>query len=256
MAARHGLDLRSRVTRTSKEVARHVLHRLGVKRKFGYLQPEKREQRFAQIYEQRVWAHGDDAVPGSGRGSTLDATTGIREALPGLLDRLGCETLMDLGCGDFTWMREVELGRPYIGVDLVAGVIEENIRRFGADDRSFIHADAAVDPLPAADVVLCREVLFHLSFDDIRKVLENVFSQPRRYLIATTDEVTVFNSNIRSGDYRFLNLRRAPFRFGEPVASLSDTGVAASRQLAVWPVRQVCEAMGLPSVAPRQSDKD
>ena len=54
-------------------------------------------------------------------------------------------------------------------------VIFRNQERHGSPSRSFVVADAVSDPLPEADVVLCREVLFHLGFADIRRLLGNVF---------------------------------------------------------------------------------
>lgn len=245
----HGGGLRPRLVRTSKEVGRHVLHRLGVKRKIGYLEPSRSAERFARIYDERAWAHGRDDVPGSGAGSSLEATAALREQLPALLDRLGSSTLLDLGCGDFTWMRHVPLRQNYVGVDIVGSVIDDNRERYAVPGRDFVAADATVDRLPAADTVLCREVLFHLGFDDIRKLLTNVLSTERRWFITTTDAITLFNSDIETGDFRFLNLRRPPFRFEEPVAVLRDPGVAESRVLGVWPARSVAEAMGI-SITP------
>ncbi len=237
--------MRPRIIRTSKEIGRHVLYRLGVKRKIGYLEPSQSAERFARIYDERAWAHGQDDVPGSGAGSSLEATTALRDQLPALLDSLGSRTLLDLGCGDFTWMRHVSLRQAYVGVDIVESVVEDNRRRYGTAGREFIAADATSEPLPSADTVLCREVLFHLGFEDIRKLLTNVLSTEREWFITTTDSITLFNSDIETGDFRFLNLRKAPFRFGEPVAVLRDPGVAESRVLGVWAAASIAKAMGI-----------
>ncbi len=239
------LTPRTRLVRTAKEVARHGLHGLGVKRKLAYLESESAADRFEQIYEQDVWTRGNPDNPGSGAGSTLVVTSSVRRDLPALLDRLGGDTLLDLGCGDFTWMQDVKITQRYVGADIVPSVIARNQDRYGSPTRSFVVADAVRDPLPEADVVLCREVLFHLSFDDIRSLLANVFASRRRYLIATTDRITMFNSDIRTGDYRPLDLQRRPFRLGQPMAEIDDGGLIGGRRLAVWDTAQVARGLRL-----------
>ena len=96
--------------------------------------------------------------------------------------------------------------------------------------------DATRETLPRADAVLCREVLFHLSFKDIRSVIDNVRQSGAVYLIATNDSALKFNADIMSGDFRQLNLRKAPFMFPIPAYSTPDDGVSAGRMLAVWKV--------------------
>jgi hypothetical protein len=97
--------------------------------------------------------------------------------------------------------------------------------------------DATVDPLPPADTVLCREVIFHLSFRDISRLIENIRSAGASCLIATTDESIKFNADIPSGDFRNLNLTKAPFLFPPPLLSIPDGFVSPHRSLAAWKVR-------------------
>jgi hypothetical protein len=40
--------------------------------------------------------------------------------------------LLDIPCGDFNWMKLLNLGVDYIGADIVGELIAENRRRFGA----------------------------------------------------------------------------------------------------------------------------
>ena len=44
------LTPRTRLVRTAKEVARHGLHALGVKRKLAYLESDSAADRYQQIY--------------------------------------------------------------------------------------------------------------------------------------------------------------------------------------------------------------
>jgi len=196
--------------------------------------------RFGAIYQSGVWQRGDSSNPDSGQGSSLDATHALRAQLPRLLAELKANTLLDVGCGDFTWMRSVDLGDTrYVGVDVVPGVIEEVQATYGNERRQFICANAITDDLPEADFVVCREILFHLSFADAAALLQNVLGKPRRYFAATTDSITGFNSDIATGDFRVLNLRIAPFGFSEPDWIVADDAVVPGRSFAIWRIDQL-----------------
>src|SRR3712207_7875432 len=47
----------------------------------------------------------------SGRGSELGATESLRSYLPQLFERLNIKTFLDAPCGDWNWMRQVDLSR-------------------------------------------------------------------------------------------------------------------------------------------------
>jgi Methyltransferase domain len=233
---------------TARECIRHALHLTGFRpiisawrqRYKGqdntHLSLPTLQARFTHIYDRALWKNGDPAMSSSGRGSTLEVTTHVRVALPALLDRLGAETILDLGCGDFTWMSAVPLRQRYIGADIVGDLIAANQRAFGSPQRAFVRIDATTDALPQADAVLCREMLFHLSFEDCRTVVRAIMASGARYLIATTESGTAYNADITSGDVRLLNLRKSPFRFGTPIASILDDRFVGHRSLGVWEV--------------------
>ena len=52
--------------------------------------------------------------------------------------------------------------------------------------RRFLHADITRDPLPRADLVLCREVLFHFPDDDVLRALGNLRARTRATWLLTT----------------------------------------------------------------------
>lgn len=60
--------------------------------------------------------------------------------------------MLDAPCGDFNWMRFVDLGKThYIGCDIVPEVIETNGMRYA--DREFHALDLAAEPLPNVDLI-------------------------------------------------------------------------------------------------------
>jgi len=226
-----------------KEILRHAFFKLGGERilyKYAqnrgfiidHLDRENPAQRFSSIYNLGVWVDSDGQKSLSGIGSEEIATAHLNTTLPSLLNQLDCCTLLDVGCGDWNWMRNIDLSCEYVGVDIVPEIIEAN-RRYERPGISFKVADAIAGPLPEADVALCREVLFHLSFRDGRAALTSI-SSAARWLIATTDTTIWFNGDIRTGDYRKLNLQKSPYYLPPPYKVISDHAVSPGRVLGVW----------------------
>lgn len=227
-----------------KEVARHILYRTGFhgvlsaqRQRRGYagtdhLQPVDAAERFSAIYEQGVWHHSKDQDSLSGEGSEVAAAATVVSQLPTLVADLHCRKFLDVGCGDWNWMGNVTLPCEYMGVDIVPTVIAAN-QKAARPGVTFAVVDAIAGPLPKADVALCREILFHLSFSDANAVLANV-RKAATWLIATTDTSIWFNSDIPTGDYRKLNLERAPYRFPAPRKVIVDDAVSKGRILGLW----------------------
>ncbi len=198
-----------------------------------------RKQRFSKIYERGRWTSDDTTAESlSGRGSTLEATARIRAELPRVLAEFGVLRLLDVGCGDFNWMKDVDLPCEYVGIDIVDSVIQENTRKYFGAGCSFLTLDAVEGPLPQADAVLCREVLFHLSFKDALALLQNVRACGARYLLVTSDPSVSFNADIPTGAWRDVNIGIRPYELGAPVHAISDgEGPNKNRILGVWDLR-------------------
>jgi SAM-dependent methyltransferase len=236
-----GIDV---AIRSAREFARHSLYRLGLRKTADPRVTGSLADRFTGIYEQGIWTEGRADVPGSGAGSTLDATASLRARLPGLLSELGATSLLDVGCGDLHWMSKLTLPCPYVGIDIVPAVIERNIAEFGNESRRFAVVNAVCDPLAPADVVLCREVIFHLSFADARALLANLLTSGCRWIMLTSDSATMFNADIESGGARILNLEIAPFRLGAPAQAIIEDESYPGRRIGVWSAAQIRAALG------------
>jgi SAM-dependent methyltransferase len=202
-----------------------------------YLEKPSLAERFETIYKNNVWTERRPSESASGHGSTTLATQQLVRELPNLLEKIGAESLVDLGCGTYLWMRNVNLRQLYIGVDIVASVIEDNKNRYQDDRHRFQVLNGCCDPIPDADAILCREVMFHLSFHDAKCLLQNVKRSKAKYFICTTDPTTEVNANVPSGAWRDINLEREPYSLGPPTMTIHD-GVRdnAARVLGVWSV--------------------
>lgn len=169
---------------------------------------------FADIYRRNGWG---DVESVSGRGSTLAHTEAVRRELPRLLRELGARSLLDAPCGDFNWMRRVELeGVEYVGADVVPEMIQRNRREYGGPGRQFVVLDVTRDALPRADVILCRDCLIHLSFGHALAALDNFRRSGSPYLLATTHTSVTENADTETGGWRSLNLELPPFNLPPP----------------------------------------
>jgi len=95
--------------------------------------------------------------------------------------------------------------------------------------------------LPAADAILCRDALVHLSFANIARALDNFARSGAQYLIATTFSRWRHNHDIEDGDWRPLNLQAPPLGLPAPLALLDERcteaeGGYADKCLGVWRV--------------------
>jgi hypothetical protein len=118
----------------------------------------------------------------------VDSTANLREALPLVFRKLDVRIFIDAPCGDYNWMRLVPFPteRRYIGLDVVPKLIESNQKSYGAGKAEFHKLDITREPLPYGDLLFCRDCLFHLSFGNIFKFLENFVRSETKYLMAST----------------------------------------------------------------------
>jgi hypothetical protein len=192
---------------------------------------------FRQIFQINPQLGGESwSVPGS----SLRQTAEIRRRLPLALQHLGVRALLDAPCGDFNWMKALALDlEEYVGVDVVGEVVELNRARHGAPGRRFVQLDLTADPLPRADLILCRDCLGHFAYRDIVRALANFKRSGSRLLMTTTFPAARANIEIVTGDWRPLNLELPPFNLPSPLMVIDEQcteaeGRYADKSLGVW----------------------
>lgn len=144
-------------------------------------------------------------------------------------------------------MKEVSLElKQYFGIDIVRPLIESNASLYGSDERQFMVRDLVHDELPRADLILCRHLLIHLTFEEGFGVLRNFRRTGAQYLlISDQPQVTSNNKILRTGSFRPVNLRLPPFSLPAPLASLDDSAAGdGSAILALYPLQEL--AVNLP----------
>ena len=178
------------------------------------------EATFSPFYAENRWGDPESA---SGPGSTLTRTSKLRSELPTLLKEIGARTLIDAPCGDFNWMKDTDLGvEQYIGVDIIPNLVARNQSLYGNDGRRFALLDLTRDNLPRVDVILCRDCFIHFSYKHIAAAIKNFQRSRSTYLLTNTYPALQENVNIRTGDFRQLNLLLPPFNFPPPLKQIEE----------------------------------
>lgn len=135
---------------------------------------------FRNIYRTKAWGDNGERFC-SGAGSRGPASERYCAFVIKFIRDHRVRSVVDLGCGDFAVGRQIveASGVLYTGIDVVPELIEHH-KSTGHDPRvSFQCADITKDLLPSADLCLVRQVLQHLSNEEIAEVLDNLGNFPK-----------------------------------------------------------------------------
>ena len=172
------------------------------------------QERFNIIYKENHWS-SEESI--SGDGSEITYTSNLRTWLIKKIPELDIMKLVDAPCGDFNWMQLVmkEIDIEYIGIDIVEEIITNNSNKYEKDKVKFIVGDICKDSLPKCDLLIVRDCLFHLSYEDINKFLKNISNLDYKYLLTTNHilDNNYVNKDIESGDFRYIDIYKKPFNF-------------------------------------------
>ena len=121
--------------------------------------------------------------------------------------------MLDLGCGDWQFSKFLDLSSvSYLGVDVVESVIESNSTSYSASNIKFISRDITTYEIPKADLIICKDVLQHLSNKDVITILVKIITSSKFSLITNDFKPeNTENKDIDNGDYRCLDLTLSPF---------------------------------------------
>jgi len=212
------------------------------RRKRRFLENSDIDEVFTRIFRKKSWG---GSVSASGAGSDPEQTQVLVEKLGSLLADLEIESMLDIPCGDFEWMRHVAGDAVrYTGGDIVQELVQQNRQAYEQESVRFLCLNLVRDTLPDADLILCRDGLVHLSFEDVLKALKNICSTRSTYLLATTFTDRKENQDILSGQWRTLNLERPPFNLDSPMRIINEEsphqgGLYADKSMGLWKIEAV-----------------
>ena len=194
---------------------------------------------FTLAYDHRSWGSPESR---SGNGSTLHRTMLIRPFIASLIKDLNIKTLLDAPCGDFNWMKEINLlGINYIGMDIVDELIQKNIEQYSAPNRRFVPYDIINQSLPQVDLILCRDCTQHLPDNGVRTLINNIKKSGSRYLLTSNyphiEENKDLENIYNTSRITYRDLRKAPFNFPEPIVAFPEG--FESKILCLWEIKDL-----------------
>jgi hypothetical protein len=195
---------------------------------------------FTQIYKHNSWGSQESR---SGSGSTIHQTAAIRAHLPRIIKEWNIHTILDAPCGDFNWMKELNLSGIdcYIGLDIVSQLIAKNAELYSSPNRFFFTIDIVNHPLPCVDLLICRDCIQHLTDHDVFKLLANIKRSNARYLLISNYPKSTENNDIdqiySTARITYRNLLLAPFNFPKPLVAI-DEGFD-NKVLTLWRIKDL-----------------
>lgn len=148
------------------------------------------------------------------------------------------ETILDLGCGDWNWMQEIDFqGANYLGVDADAEMIYNNSVKYAFNGIAFKYADIFSMDIPEVDLVICRDVLFHVRLELGLSLINKLKERSRLHFISTSFNQTGKNQDPRPyckiedwGFYR-INLLEDPFNLKKNLVDSREEKRIPSRSI-------------------------
>jgi len=164
-----------------------------------------------------------------------------RKELADLPAEWGLHTTVEYPCGS------IPLGRAaaWRGVRQIGGHPSRSLLKqdreggWVGDGCIRVWMNALFPAIPAADMIICRDYFPYLDFREISLFIRHLRGGTVRYLLATTHPLLHENWDTALGDWRPVNLERAPFNWPVPLKLIADPepGRRPDRSLALWEVR-------------------
>lgn len=186
-----------------------------------------------QIYEKNLWG-GNPNEFYSGEGSHdpglvipyIDVVSNFLKSFETPI------TVCDLGCGDFNVGKDlVACTAHYHAIDIVPTLMEHNQATFQLPNLTFHCLDVALDELPSGDCALVRQVLQHVSNQEVHQILEKLSHY--RYVIIT--------EHLPSGEFE-PNKNKIS---GQGIRLKQNSGIDVLSQPFYWKVKDVNELLSL-----------
>lgn len=162
---------------------------------------------FENIYKKNIWSMRGGY--GSGPGSLPEKTVEYRNFLQDFIKKNKIKTILDAGCGDWQFSKLIDWsGLSYVGIDIVPFLIEENNKKYSCKNIKFYKKNIITDDLPKADLIIAKDVLQHLSNENIFKFLPKLKNYKFTLLINDSGSE---NTDCKNGNFRKMDLRKPPY---------------------------------------------
>jgi SAM-dependent methyltransferase len=166
---------------------------------------------FNRIYAEGTWGKDVAGKGTSGTGSTLEITREYRAYIEGFMKKHSVKSVVDAGCGDWSFSSAMDWGgASYLGVDIASDVIAA-VRSKHEKGRIKFQVGDITDELPAAELLISKDVLQHLSNELVHKFIRNNLRKGKYKWVILTNTRGSENRDVASGGYRAIDLAAPPF---------------------------------------------
>ena len=190
----------------------------------------KRKIIFFLIYKSNHWRSYKKPLKNesvSGLGSDLYITKKLILDLNNFILSNNIKSILDIGCGDFNWMKHIvnkNLSINYLGIDIVEDIINENNKLYSSSKVNFKCDDVLNYKFSFKyDLVLFRDFFIHIKNKDIMNMIDKVKSSHCKYFAINNFPNIKKNTNVKGyGHHRLINIEIDPFNLNQVFYKIED----------------------------------
>ncbi len=177
----------------------------------------KNKQIFEDIYKNKIWNGNNPDIPISGPGSSLENTAEVSVLLNSFIYNNNCEKILDLGCGDLTWISKTpffdDADIRYTGVDIVESLINSHRAKYPL--KTFVCKDIVTfNDIDPASLIIIRDVSFHLTNANILSILRNIRNK-FDFIAITSCKNEENTDNFNQWHFTEKNIHMSPFNHSQ-----------------------------------------
>lgn len=176
--------------------------------------------KYKEIESNNLIVSGPGSIPGSNQ------TNNIIKHLDTFIKDNKIKSILDMPCGDFSWMSElIQMNNNvlYTGYDIVKEIIDLNNKRFSSDKIKFFVKDIVEEEsFDDFDFVFVRDFFIHIMNDDIIKIINVIKKSKIKFFACSSSANINFNKDVIIGRYRQLNIEIKPFYLDKVFLKISE----------------------------------
>ena len=176
--------------------------------------------RYQKINKNNILVSGPGSIPGSIQ------TKNIIDNLDSFIKKNNIKSILDMPCGDFSWMQDLIKKNNYInytGYDIVEDIIFYNKKKYSKNNISFFCKDIVNETnFNNFDLVFIRDFFIHIDYVSINKILDNIKRSKVKFIACSNNNNAINNKDIAVGQHRKINLTIEPFYMNEIFYAFSE----------------------------------
>jgi hypothetical protein len=176
--------------------------------------------RYQKINKNNILVSGPGSIPGSIQ------TKNIIDNLDFFIKKNNIKSILDMPCGDFSWMQDLIKKNNYInytGYDIVEDIIFYNNKKYSKNNISFFCKDIVNETnFNNFDLVFIRDFFIHIDYVSINKILDNIKRSKVKFVACSNNNNAINNKDIAVGQHRKINLTIEPFYMNEIFYAFSE----------------------------------